>query len=248
MGRTYVPVPSSLRDLLFFHGLNMGVLVLLAFALTPSAELLRARLQRAKRNEHWKMVWEPPNRLEDSTAPFPMLGAVLIYLFSATLLTWLLMGLSERALAVLVLVAGMGICMAGFLLYLQTYSERSGFRAALMILALALVVPPVLVGVATQSAYNTVFVSPVMYLAYLGENLSHRLKDRQGLGEIWTCPLASLALGTLLLVLATMRIRFLLDMIELARRREAEKPSVAGKAEARALLPETPIAGASPPP
>ncbi|MBI3832640.1 MAG: ABC transporter permease [Planctomycetes bacterium] len=215
------PVPSSKQPELF-HFMNFFALLTLAFALTPSAELLRGRLHRANRDEHWRVLFERPNRLQDSTAIWPMLVSAGIYAAASVFLSSQAGVLNTRAAAVTLMVGTMGVAVAGMLLYIQAYLERSGLKGGVALVAIFLIVPSTAIGMLTAKWDMTVYVSPLSYLGMLNgtEFDTSDLLNTQGLGATWTLPLIALSTAILLPALAAMRMRFLLDLYHAELERE----------------------------
>ncbi|MCW8133308.1 MAG: ABC transporter permease, partial [Planctomycetota bacterium] len=229
---------------LFFHGVNLALLMLLAFALTPSGELLRGRLHRARRDEHWKLLFEWPNRFQDTPAVFTVLVLGAGYAFLALALSLALDVLNQQALAITVMIAAMGLAVAGMLLYIQAYLERAGLRAGVVLLAIFLIVPPVIVGYLTYSWQQTAYINPISYLTVVGTMEVHgeHFRRSPGIGATWTFPLVALAAALLLPALAAMRLRYLIDLyaleLEKERKLAEEKPAPAARTPqaARAAL------------
>jgi hypothetical protein len=112
----------------------------------------------------------------------------------------------------------LGAC--ALLVTAQLYLERNGLALGLALLLVGLILPPIVVAV-LHSEKQMAVISPVAYLSYLSERDLMAGAHGEALWMLWVCPLACLAIGGLLVVLAAMRIRFLLDLREAERAAEA---------------------------
>lgn len=236
------PAPSGVQPEVF-HFMNFFALLTLAFALTPSAELLRGRLHRASRDDHWRVLFERPNRLQDSPAFWPMLALMGIYAAVSLFLSHHEGALNAKAFAVTLMVGAMGVAVTGMLLYIQAYLERSGLKGGVALVAIFLIVPSTAIGILTAQWEQTVYVSPLSYLGMLNgsEFAASDKLNTQGLGATWTLPLIMLSAAILLPSLAAMRMRFLLDLYHAELERER---SLAEKAEKEQAQPRTPAVAA----
>lgn len=220
----YQNYQNGLYELQLFHAVNMAALLLMAFALTPGAELVRGRVFRGLRNEHWKIVFERTNRLQDSPALRAMFEICGIYIAVSAFFTLLISNsrpnpaaaFSYDAMLLTVMIAGMAIAMTGLLLYIQVYTERGYFKAGLLLLFLSFIIPPMLIWITSLANEmikpETIFlVSPVAYIAGLEE------VNRKG--RELACPSICVILAGTFCVLSGMRIRFLLDMEDIIKKR-----------------------------
>lgn len=219
----------------YYHGVNMAALMLLAFALTPGAELVRGRVFRGQRNEHWKIVFERTNRLQDSPALRAMLEVCGLYivfslLFAALVLPKITAGnahyLWQNALLT-AMNASLGIAAAGLLLYIQVYTERGCFKLGMAFIALGFVIPPlaIWVGYLLKDAVKIDYVLRVSPVAYL-----IGLNDLARNDSELACPLACVVIAGTFCALAAMRVRFLLDMEEIMRERQRQREQSAAPA------------------
>ena len=222
-----------------FHAGNFCLLIALAFGLSPNAELFRGRLYRANRDEHWKVVLERGNKLQDASPMAALLLFSLAYAVIACVVA-IFEGRTELAnYLVIAMNCGVGLTLASGLVYLHIYMEKSSFRAAMGLLILALIFPPLIIAV-VSSWQHTVLVSPIVYIAMLGElidspNKAISYSNLTVPTVLWSCPMICGVLGVLSFILAAMRIRFLLDLHEQQRKAEAEADR---KADAK-LSPST---------
>ena len=220
--------PSSLSGLGVFHVANAVLLTALAFGLTPSAELLRGRVHYFKRNEHWKLLFEKPTRLQDSPAIFSVGSLCLIYVIESFILSFLFYdkGLSGARLAIILMVPTISLAVAAMLVYLQAYTDTGGFKAGMIALVIALIFPPFILAAMNGSWQYSCFVSPFAYVNefFMRSGTSPGLSEYKSfgglVGAIWACPLICAVLAGAFIVLAAMRIRFLIDMNELSKQRE----------------------------
>ena len=215
--------------LVAFHAANALALVLLPFGLFPSGDLLRGRLFRGAKNEHWRIFFEKTGVLQDSPPMRLVCGLAAAYVLEAAVLTiYLDVGYRAvgwlAALAVTVMIACTSIAMASVLLSLLLYIERRGLGAGLFALALALSLPQCVVALLAYTWDYSILVSPIAYLAELRQLLRGNPLT-EDLQKTLSCPLICVVLAVACSVLAVLRIRFLLDMRELERRREAEANS-----------------------
>ncbi len=212
--------------LVAFHGVNACVLMALAFLLSPNAELFRARLYRAVRDEHWKVVFERSSRLDDASPLAAIILFSLAYALIAVVVA-VVQGRNETAnFAVIPMVAGMGIATASLLVYLHVYLEKNSFKAAIGLLIAAFAIPPFIVAV-LKNWEHALLVSPPAYIGQLGKLIEkpdylQSYDGPSGNAAIWSCPMICTALGVMFFVLVAMRIRFLLDLHERQRKLEAE--------------------------
>jgi hypothetical protein len=236
------PVPSGEQPELF-HFMNFFALLTLAFALTPSAELLRGRLHRASRDDHWRVLFERPNRLQDSPAFWPMLALMGMYAAVSLFLSQHEGALNGKAFAATLMVGAMGVAVTGMLLYIQAYLERSGLKGGIALVAIFLIVPSTAIGILTARWEQTVYVSPLSYLGMLNgsEFAASDKLNTQGIGATWTLPLVMLSAAILLPSLAAMRMRFLLDLYHAELERER---TLAEKTEREQAQPRTPAVAA----
>jgi hypothetical protein len=211
---------TPMEGLMAFHFVNLALLISFSFGLTPSGELVRSRLHRAKPNEHWRVIFELRNRLQDSPSLACVLLMTVLYFMLGVGVTLYTGNAPVQAYAAIVMVAGVSIAVAAGLLYIHVYVERSSFRLAIVSLLAAFILPPLAMWGAA-SMYHAVLVSPMAYLGNL-ERLD-RLALRSGpesAGAVWTCPLACVATGALGFMLVAMRVRYLLDLNESERKRD----------------------------
>jgi hypothetical protein len=227
---------ASVYEVRAFHGINALMLLLFAFGLAPTGELVRSRLHRSRPNEHWKIFFERTNRFHDA----PGVAATLLfcagYAVVALFATSPLSSTRSEDMGVIILVSCMGAAMAAVLLYIQVYSEGSGYKLAFVLLLAGLIVPPVFMAIG-QWWDRTLYVSPFLYVILLHDFASltvHRpsLQGPGPMGEVWSCPAICVALAILGCMLAAMRIRYLLDLNEAAKAHERE-----AQRKAEAALP-----------
>lgn len=237
----------------FFHGANSVLLLALAFALAPAADLVRGRLHRSRPNEHWKVFFELHNRLHDA----PGIASVLLFAGMYAILAAGAAAFHSPAAvsdyAVIAMVCGMGIAMSAAILYIQVYTERAAFKIAMFLLAAALILPPIFLTIAGWWE-RTAYVSPALYIGFMYDfNLMKNSRFQLGeqgpgpLGVVWSCPLICVSLAVLGSALAAMRIRYLLDTNAAAREHEraaqrkadAALPQPMAAARARAQAPVT---------
>jgi hypothetical protein len=205
--------------LMIFNMANAVMLMLLAFGLTPTAELLRGRLSRGRRDEHWKIFFELRNRLEDSPTIMYVALFSLIYAALSAALAVKFQILAFPVFASIAMVMGMAVATASLILYINVYTERGGLKVGALIVTLALTIPPMIV--APLVAKENVFaINPFAYMAAVGDKPD--LMNVFGMMEIspYACPALCTLLALLLSALAAMRIRFLLDLDEMQRQRE----------------------------
>jgi hypothetical protein len=214
-----------------FHGVDFAALLALAFALTPGAELVRGRVSRGKKDEHWKIVFERTNQLQDSPALRAMLDVCGLYVLASLLTMWALgsnrppgapvdsFPIAYYGALMTLMNVGAGIAMTGLLLYIQVYTEMGCFKLGLLLLVFSLTVPPMGLAFFSQftekiAAYYVLRVNPVAYFVSFEDVLST--------DSALHCPLCCAVLGLTFCTLAALRIRFLLDLKELALRRAAQ--------------------------
>ena len=226
------------ESLMIYHIVNATVLMFLAFGLTPTAELLRGRLSRGRRNEHWKIFFELRNRLEDSPAISSVALFALAYAVLAGILTYELQIITLQSVLIIAMVVGMAIATASMLLYISVYTERGALKIGALIVVLALTIPPMIVGPLWQEKVFS--INPYAYMAAFGNDpeFIHSVRIGKEISPI-ACPILCVSLGVLLSLLAAMRIRFLLDLDEMQRQKEqgdVAKPSNEKVSAARAML------------
>ncbi|HYG74749.1 MAG TPA: ABC transporter permease [Planctomycetota bacterium] len=229
---TYQSQQSGL--LATFHAVNLVLLILLAFGLTSSAELLRGRISRGGPNDHWKITLERANPLQDSPPVMAMILFGAAYAVLALGLTLSVGLLTGPSLAAIVMIASSGVATAGLLLYTNVFLEKGGLRIAAVIIGAAFAIPPMFVSYFVVEKITA--ISPIAWLVYFG--ISADMDKSPGgyirVSEIpspYTCPGLCLALAILLVTLSAMRIRFLLDMDQAQRKREKATAESAGKDE-----------------
>lgn len=218
-----IPVPgmNMTYPLAVFHGVSAVILCVLAFALTPSADLLRGRLHRAARNQHWAVLLELRNRLQDSPPVRAMVLLIIGYVLLALGLTVLSELPADRSIAAMVLVASYVLALTSLLLYLQALTDKGGLKAGAGLLIVWLIVPVLVLLVMERQEY-IYFLNPLAYLEGYAEDELHRTGTHSALNldATWVQPLATAVVAGLLCVLAALRLRFLLDIQEAERRRE----------------------------
>jgi hypothetical protein len=239
----YQNYQNGLYELQLFHAVNMAALLLMAFALTPGAELVRGRVFRGLRNEHWKIVFERTNRLQDSPALRVMFEICAIYIAVSAFFTLLISNsrpypasaFSYDAMLLTVMIAGMAIAMTGLLLYIQVYTERGYFKAGLLLLLLGFILPPMLLWIVSLAnekikVEDVLLVSPIAYIAGLEHLDSH--------GMELACPSICLILAGTFCALSGLRIRFLLDMEDIIKKRgpAARGPSLESRKAGKAVV------------
>lgn len=214
-----------------YHFGNMILLIALAFAMTPSPELLKSRISRGKSNEHWTIFWERSSRLQDSPAMFHMACFASAYIVLALVLTFFCAKMDVRTFATVIMVASMGLAMEALLLYTQS------FKSCVAILMIAMTVPPLIFGLSNQYSYSGVnripLVSPAAYI--FDFHASRVPNEFLGVGEVWCCPLICAVLALSLSILAAMHIRFQLDVNETERLRELK---LHAEAKEKGMAPE----------
>ncbi|HLX62992.1 MAG TPA: ABC transporter permease [Planctomycetota bacterium] len=215
-----------------YHAVNMPVLIALAFALTPGAELVRGRVMRGARDEQWRIVFERSNRLQDSPALRVVFEVCAIYVVVSAAYTFTFLvkiaaanagDVVFHAALLTAMNAALGITAAALLLYIQVYTERGCFKLGMAFLFFGFILPPTAVWIANLATdavkiENVLRVSPVAYLSGLYE--------LQRNDSELACPLV---IAATFCTLAALRIRFLLDMEELSRKRRAAAAQVAGE-------------------
>jgi hypothetical protein len=224
------------KELRVFHGANAVMLLAFAFGLAPSGELVRSRLHRSRSNEHWKIFFELNNRLHDSPGVAPSLLFCAGYVVLSAIATTRIPSFLPEDIGVIIVVSCMAAAMAAVLLYIQVYSEGSGYKLAFVLLLAGLIVPPVFMAIG-QWWDRTLYVSPFLYVILLHDfsSLTSHRPVMQGpgpMGEVWSCPGICAALAILGCMLAAMRIRYLLDLNEAAKAHERE-----AQRKAEAALP-----------
>ncbi|MCK6471739.1 MAG: ABC transporter permease [Planctomycetes bacterium] len=204
-----------------FHGASAVILCALAFALTPSADLLRGRLHRATRNQHWAVFLELRNRLQDSPPVRAMILLVIGYVLVALGLTVLSELPADRSIAAIALVAAFALGLTALLLYLQALTDKGGLKAGAGLLVAWLIVPVVILLVLERPDY-LYFLNPVAYMIGYADGDLQRSETHRALkvDATWLQPLATAVVAGLLCMLAALRLRFLLDIQEAERRQE----------------------------
>ena len=235
-----VTYPNGIHELQLFHSVNMAALLMLAFALTPGAELVRGRVFRGVRNDQWKIVFERTNRLQDSPALRVMFEICAIYIAVSAVFTPLIFNnaydkIGYDAVLLTAMIAGMAIAMTGLLLYIQVYTERGYFKAGLLLLILGFVLPPMLIWIVSLAndkikPESVLLVSPIAYIAGLEE------LNRNG-GEL-ACPSICVILAGTFCVLSGLRIRFLLDVEDIVKKRgpAARGPTLQSRMAEKAVV------------
>jgi hypothetical protein len=184
---------------------------------------------RGRRDEHWRILFERPQSLEDSPPLLAFGGLCLAYLLLGGLVTALAGGGPLLwAAPTLLMVAGFGFAVCALLTVLQLYSNKSGLKAGALLLTLALALPPIALGI-TGEERLIMWVNPVGYLVEHARMAEHIPMPIQHVGAVysgpavslWACPAICMVLAVMLSLLAAMRLRFLLDMREEERRKEA---------------------------
>ncbi len=213
--------PNGIHELQLFHSVNMAALLMLAFALTPGAELVRGRVFRGLRNDQWKIVFERTNRLQDSPALRVMFEICAIYIAVSTAFTLLIFNnsydkIGYDAVLLTTMIVGVAIAMTGLLLYIQVYTERGYFKVGLLLLILGIILPPMLIWIVSLANHkikpeSVLLVSPIAYIAGLDELNSHG-------GEL-ACPSICVILAGTFCALSGLRIRFLLDVEDIVKKR-----------------------------
>jgi len=238
-----LPPPKAPVHPIAFHVTNFAVLLMLAFGLVPSGELLRSRLHRSCRNRHWPVLFEIHNRRQDAPGLTPMALLAGFYVCTAVLLSVYEGVFNQRALAAILLVAGSGLATLGLLLCLQLYLRQTGLRAGAGLVVVLLVFPPLIMALFTLSWLPSLYVNPIAWLVVLNgdPDLNAAARYTEGVGVIWTVPLIALAAALLFPVLAAMRMRFLLDLYALEIEREQARASETANTQA---TPRTPAAAA----
>lgn len=207
---------TATHALTLLHAVNSMLLIVLAFSLTPSAELLHARVLRGGRDEHWRILWERTNRLQDAppmTAVAYFIGAYLA-VSAGMVLFWGEM--DQWIVACAVMVAATALAMAALIVWLSLYVEKGALKAAAGVFLGALAIPPILVAIGTNisaaiQVEATFYINPVAYLGNFAQH--HRPNGTPpDFGVVWTFPIICVVAAVLLTLLAAMRIRFLLDM------------------------------------
>ena len=213
-----------------FHAVNFAMLLGFTFALTPNGELVRARLYRARPGQQWGVLFELKNRMQDCPAMAGVLLFTVLYAIVGLVLTQLNGG-KPQDFAAIVMVAGASMGMAAMLMYVHVYLERGSFRLALIMLIALLALPPLAMGI-TYTWDHAVLVNPLAYIFNM-EKLDRLYMQRNGpaaVGAVWSCPAACLTLGVLGFVLVAMRVRYVLDVHERERTRDAEAQRKADQA------------------
>jgi hypothetical protein len=213
----------GLLPLKVFHCVNLAALLFLAFALTPGAELVRGRVLREPRDGHWKVVFELTNRLQDSPGIRAMLDVCLIYVFSTTIHAFMMIRIlnhpddvpGSEAL-MFVMNAALGIAASAMLLYIQVYTERASIKIGIVLMLAGFILPPFVMWIALEAdvirdEIHALNISPVFYILAHEELITK--------GGLSICPLITVVLAIAFCLLAAMRIRFLIDMEDLARKR-----------------------------
>lgn len=238
-----LPPPEVPSHPIAFHLVNFVVFLALAFGLVPSGELLRARLHRSSRDQHWPVLFEFSNRRQDAPGLAPMALLIGLYVCAAVFLSIYEGVLNLRACAAILLVGSAGLAALNLLLCLQLYMRHTGLRAGAGLLVVVLVFPPLIVALLTMSWLPSLYVSPVAWLCVLNGDPELNIATRytEGVGVTWTVPLIALAAALLFPVLAAMRMRFLLDLYAMEIEREQARASEAVNAQA---MPRTPAAAA----
>lgn len=225
-----------------FHGMNAVALCAAPFLLMPSNDLLRSRAHRAVLNEHWKILLEPRNRLQDSPPVSAQLLLTAVYVVLSFVVTWYAVGKTDTVLSqteawqmksaclpLTVMVAGLGMACCSMLLYLQVTMAKGGLKFGLALIVVLQIVPPVAVMLLTKPE-NSVFVSPMAYLivsGYLGEtgNTYDLLETSEG---AWAVPAICATAAVLGGALAAMRFRYLLDVAGIEKRKALDEQSQPG--------------------
>ncbi len=220
---------NGLTPLKVFHFTNLFTFIFLAFALTPGAELVRGRVFRASQGSHWKVVFEFTNRLQDSPSIMAMLHLSLAYIVSTAIhVAIVIFTIAPPGNVVLfeilltIMNVSIGLAVAGMLLYIQVYSDKGCFKTGILLLMLALLVPPIGMLIATLhdpliSSINFVRISPFAYI-----NGIEKLNDN---GSMLISPAVCATLAVAFCVLSALRIRFLLDVEQVKRDRAAKVPT-----------------------
>jgi len=212
-----------------FHAANLALLAALAFLMMPTSEQLRSRMYRGRRDEHWRILFERPQSLEDSPPLLAFGGLCFAYVLFGGLVTVLEGGQSLFwAAPTLLMVAGFGLAVCALLTVLQLYFSKSGLKAGALLLVLALGLPPIALAI-TGEERLIMWVNPVGYLIEQAQMVEHIPMPIQHVGAVysgpavslWACPAICMVLAVMLSLLAAMRLRFLLDMREEERRKEA---------------------------
>ncbi|MEI6235683.1 MAG: hypothetical protein WCT04_21720 [Planctomycetota bacterium] len=224
---------TTIHYLQYFHGMNLLALIMLAFAMTPSAELVRGRVQREPRDRHWAVVLERSNPLQDSPSLRAMAEIGAIYILTSMI--WLFV-LNTKQLSVpgsiipysaalfTTMIASIGLAVAGMLLYIQVYTERGCFKIGGMLLLMALALPPLFMWIAIVAnpsfpESHVLRISPIAYV------LGIETLTRKGEGGEWICPSICVVLAGAFVVLSAMRIRFLLDVKDIVSKRTPAEPA-----------------------
>jgi hypothetical protein len=102
----------------------------------------------------------------------------------------------------------------------QLYLQRHGLRVVLVAMAAALIAPPIIVHAMGKEELASA-VNPIAYLVWCSGEISTEKQWESYLR--WACPTICLVPAALGIVLAAMRIRFLLDMREWERKWDDEE-------------------------
>ena len=213
----------GLLPIKIFHGVNLAALLFLAFALTPGAELVRGRVLREPRDGHWKVVFEHTNRLQDAPGIRALLDVCLIYLFATIIHAFVLAGgmplypemLKSEAL-MFVMNSALGIAAAAMLLYVQVYTERAAFKIGMFLVLTGFIIPPFLMWIAYEMEVirDEIYIMRISPVAYITGQEELTFK-----GGMFVCPAIAVVLAVAFCLLAAMRIRFVIDMEDVARQR-----------------------------
>lgn len=206
-----------------FHAAHLLALAGLALLLMPQPHTWRSWVHPHRRNQHWRVLLGRRTRTEDSSPLVLVLIAGAGYAVVAAGLECL----QHRGLPPathwlpMLAVLGFSLAVCSLAAVLQLYCEKHGLRIALAVVWGALILPSVMLGLmGRQDAIP--LVNPAAYVA--DEQIwavQAPLPLRYPPSALWACPLICLVAAALLTALAAMRIRFLLDMREAEREKEA---------------------------
>ncbi len=212
-------------SLAWFNGVNGAALIAIAFALTPSAELLRGRTMRAALDQHWRMLFERSNRLQDAPPVMNTAWFAAVYVLMALGLAIYWKSFSIWAALLPLTFFALAIAAAALAVWLSLYTEKGALTAAAVLIIVGLAAPPIVIAIASNvrpdiRPESCVFVNPIGYLIGFVDAYSS-IHPPPDAATVWTFPVISLVLMALLLGLAAMRIRSLIDFEEIKRRKKA---------------------------